>query len=211
MRVPRKVRRFLVALIAGGLAALEFVVFTVKLDWYYSLPIGAALALGAGLLVYQEGPRTSPITCENVLRVMVVSLFKERALRYRANVMVTEKKGRVLRIRSSYNLDGHLDRHIRIPVGSGCAGHSFRSGNIETFDFSVMNHAALGIDPKKTPVWAELRSIISYPIKQEDGKVVGVLSIDSSEPMDATGFRDPALHIAIGLYAELALPFVDTE
>jgi hypothetical protein len=209
--IPRWVRRTVLALVVGALAYTEFLVITLKLPLWQILGLAALPAAGAGALFYREGPKTSPIRCENILRAMLASLYKDRASHFRANVMIPTWRGRRLQILFAYNMDGHLDRHIRIPSGTGCAGRCFRSGNIETFDFSAMTHAAMGLDTQKIPVWAELRSIISYPIKKEDGKVVAVLSIDSSETMDSTGFRDPETHRAIGLYAELAIPFIEQE
>ncbi|MFI5417273.1 MAG: hypothetical protein ACHQ2Y_00035 [Candidatus Lutacidiplasmatales archaeon] len=211
VQMPRWVRRTLLALAVGALAYTEFLVVTLKLPLLEILALAAIPAAGAAVLFYREGPKTSPISCENVLRAMLAAFYKERAGRYRANVMVPDRRRRLLRISFAYNMDGHLDRHTRMPVGAGCAGHCFRSGNIETFDFTGMTHAALGVDTRKIPVWAELRSIISFPIKQDNGKVVAVLSIDSSEAMETTAFRDSETHKAIGLYAELVFPFIEGE
>lgn len=201
----------LLAIVVSGLAYVELIVVTSHLPRLEVLGIALAPAAGAGLLFYQEGPKSAPITCDGVLRTMLAALYRERAGAYRANVMVPDRKKRKLTIRYAVNMEGHLDRHVQLPVGRGCAGRCYVTGEVTTFDFTKMEHSALGVDAKKTHLWADLRSILSFPIQREDGTNVAVLNVDSSLPIDETGFRDEVTQRAVGLYAELILPIIEAE
>jgi hypothetical protein len=204
--VPKRIG---LAFAVGALAYVELLIFALRLQLLYTLLLALLPAVGAGYLFFREVSARPSITESDLLRVMIESLYPgEKAVHYRANAMWFDEEKGQLYVRFAHNMDGYVDRYVRLRPGQGCAGESFQSGNIKIFDFTRVSHAEYGIDTKKVPIWADLHSIISYPIRNENGKKVGVLSIDTDKPTPETKFEDKEVQKLIGIYAQLLLKIV---
>lgn len=202
-RDPRA-KSLVLALVVAGLAYLELAVVLIPLPSPDGLLLALAPAFGAGAIFYRESAKPTGVRVEDLLKAMVRSLYpKEAAAHYRANVMLHDKKTDELTIQYAHNMDGYVDRYTKLRPGEGCAGQAFVNGDVTAFDFTQTAHSDFGVDTRTTPIWADLRSILSVPIREGNGAIGGVLSIDTDVVMDQTGFHQSDMHRVLGTYAEL--------
>lgn len=115
---------------------------------------------------------------EKMLELMIKSLWgTDQASHFRSNVMIFESKTSKLQIKHSYNMMGMIDRNLALQAGNGCAGKAFKDENAFWVDLTQATHESYLVDSKR--VWSDMKSVMSVPINL-DGKVIGVLNIDSS-------------------------------
>lgn len=119
---------------------------------------------------------------EDILKLMVRLNWGD-GKGVRANVMTPRERGKKLKIAYSYNMDGSVDRKLKIEVSSRCAGQAFREKAPTIVDLSKAEHGDYLVNPKK--VWDRMACVLSVPIFDSEGeRAVGVLSVDSSSPIE---------------------------
>jgi len=140
-------------------------------------------------------------TIETILESLVKTLFDTSSNVFRANVMLYNPIKNVLKIVASYNMRGSVDEDIEIDVKHGGAGESFRENGIKIVDLVLKKHEEYGIEQKY--VWTEMKSIISVPIHDKDGMIIGVLNIDSNMKYQPAGFDNDSKQNALRMQAKI--------
>lgn len=84
----------------------------------------------------------------------------------------------------------------------GCWGRAYDSGDPEWYDEDTHHYADGDLTGRQRRITEDVQSALSVPIRhEENGGVVGVLTIDSPEPVERTRFDDPAVQELVAEYA----------
>jgi hypothetical protein len=134
----------------------------------------------------------------NAFLIFMIKALVGREQTYRANIMLLDPPDNRLKITAYYNMDGYVDRNIALPPNVGNAGESLQNDQEKIYDPRIMGR--MKVDPDK--IWMELKSIISMPIHDSQGAILGVLNIDSNKIPDQSKFLDEDFKIAMRLAAD---------
>jgi len=148
---------------------------------------------------------TLKINIENILELMVKSLYGEKFNFYRSNIMLYNKRRNSLKIHYSFNMKGHKDRFFEIELDKYkdlCASLSFTKESLVVLDAkNVELHNKLVAENK---IWDKMLSVASVPIySKNQKKVIGVLNIDSEMPLDKTEFKEQKKYIVFNAYSDI--------
>lgn len=84
----------------------------------------------------------------------------------------------------------------------GCWGRAYASGEPEWYDEDTHHYADGDLTGRQRRITEDVQSALSVPIRhEENGAVVGVLTVDSPEPVERTRFDDPAMQALVAEYA----------
>jgi len=103
--------------------------------------------------------------------------------RIRSNIFVENKKKRIYNIKYQFNMEGCQDNVIRIPLNLGCTGEAWRTKKQVYGDYSrIRAGGEYKIpDDQLALVPEDLKWVISTPIKDKNGEVIGVLNLDGNK------------------------------
>ncbi len=150
---------------------------------------------------------TIRINLENLLELMIKSVYRNRYEHYRANIMLYGKWSKSLKIYYSYNMVGHHDRNIIVKPNDVnhvdlCASQAYRSGEysyLKCREVSVHNELV-----RHHRVWEDMKSVVSIPIhNKKRNKIIGVLNIDSEYTLRTTQFNNPKNSIMFNSYLDI--------
>jgi putative methionine-R-sulfoxide reductase with GAF domain len=91
------------------------------------------------------------------------------------------------------------DYNMTLAIADGTAGRAYNQRRTITADLNRVTLEDLHLSPEEAAqIWPKVRSLLSIPMVDEDGKTAGVVTFDSTLPMQETGFN----HLAIQTYLE---------
>lgn len=123
----------------------------------------------------------------------------------RVNIMMPSEPmpndgARRLIIRYKHGFDfGDQDLHIRVPVGTGCAGRAFLHNSAIAADVTELSRSGSDVNwglphDEIIKVRSSLKSIFSVPIIYGNGaNSRAILNIDSDNTIDEIGFNDESI------------------
>ncbi len=120
-----------------------------------------------------------PTILENLLSE-VKRVINNPTIPLRANVMLP--RGNKLYIEYSVNMEDAPDLNMALDKGVGCAGTAWEIGKMVYGDLTIGRPQNWGLSKKQTEMTKLLKSILSVPIIAK-GRVIGVLNLDSTEPI----------------------------
>ena len=138
-----------------------------------------------------EKKKEQSIPINELLKLMVHTIWKVQDGKIRANVMLPTEDKKSLKIMFSYNMEGDIDRNLTIPITSGCSGNAYKGEEPIIVDLTKARHETYLIEGKK--IWKEMKSILSVPLidsKDSENSVIGVLSVDTNLDYEKIGFED---------------------
>lgn len=83
----------------------------------------------------------------------------------------------------------------------GCWAHAYAEGELEWYDAETRHYAEGEMTAGQKRITEHIQSALSVPIRHENGDVVGVLTVDSTAPVDRTRFDDPEVQRIVARYA----------
>ncbi len=214
----RRFRRFPVLLLLEAfvfIAALTIIdVFDEELSTLIGTPQTVFvkwLVIGNAVLLYviQQAKQRNSIPREKmVLKIVELHLTaiyeSENLPHFRAYVMIPDAANR-LRIKVRYNMKrGQPDYHLTLAIAAGTAGRAYHQRRRATADLNRVVLEDLHLSDEETAqIWPEVQSMISIPMENEAGEMVGVVTFDSTLPMPETGFDLPAIQTYLDTCATL--------
>ncbi len=129
---------------------------------------------------------------------------------YRANIMLLDPKENRFKIAAHYNMDKYVDRTISLTPNQGIVGKAIRKNRIETVDLTKpTENLEYGIDPRD--VWEQMKTIFAIPVWDSNSVKVGVMSIDTSEVIHNTQFRNNNFEDIMRLASRAVGTFLETK
>lgn len=137
----------------------------------------------------------------SLLELMVKSLWgPSQSAHFRSNVMVQDTKTKKLHINHSYNMMGHVDRDFKLDINQGCAGRAFSMNKPFWVNITESTHEKYLVDSGQ--VWSNMKSVMSVPVSLQ-GKVVGVLNIDSDLELNASELNQEKVYSTAIAYSDI--------
>lgn len=214
----KKLRRFSVWLLLEALIFIAALTIIDVFDEELKTLIGAPkttfvkwLVIGIAVLLYliQQAKHRDRIPREEmVLKIIELHLTaiygSENLTDFRAYVMILDAANR-LKIKARYNMKREQpDYHLTLAIAAGTAGRAYNQRRTIAVDLNRVTLAGLHLSPEEaTRIWQEVQSLLSIPMVNEDGKTVGVITFDSTLPMQETGFDYPAIQTYLETCAAL--------
>jgi len=170
---------------------------------FFSIGLIAVLAI---ILTSIELKRsTLRIDLENLLDLMIKSIFGSYENKYRSNIMLFDYHKKFLEIKyRSHQMKGALDRNLKINIDEYpdlCASLSILTGApFWTNVANVQGHKKL---LKENKVSKLIKSIFSTPIIDKNGIIIGVLNVDSNYTIMHSGLKDDKVYNRIIEYSDI--------
>ncbi len=126
-------------------------------------------------------------TIKMILAYSIHTLFTQTGT-FRTSILTFNPESNTLKIKASFNMDGHVDEHLEIPIERGGAGATFTKNIEQVVDLSINGHKFWNVD--STTVWKGMKSFISIPIPNSDNIPLAVLGVDCDLTYVAAGFNN---------------------
>lgn len=181
--------------ILGGLLLIIFTIFAVIniniwLGW--KIIIVCAVFVIYSINQFYSSKKISEKIKAKIISTLLKSIDQFRQFipeqKLRSNIFFLYKKGkgRVYRIKYSYNMDESEDKNIEIPENLGCTGEAWRTkhqvfGTQEKI-FRAGEYKVPEDQLKKVP--SDLKWICSTPILDYKGDVIGVMNFDGNRELN---------------------------
>lgn len=191
------------ATISTAILLIPILIGWMRWPWYVNSILLLLLGVMNAVWVYYERKKEH-IRIEELLKLLVLSIWgREHSSHFRANVMMHDPKKDELKITYRYNMEGYIDRFLKIPSNVGCAGHAFTNKRPFYVDLTKVTHEKYLIDSRK--VWKAMKSILSVPVFNPDNpdEVIGVLNVDSDLDIQTVKFNDESVIITVSAYADI--------
>lgn len=148
-----------------------------------------------------------------LLETLVARYQREHDGNYtlRANVMKVRKNWfrfhEPLKIDYRYRQDAYLAEELRqqFVMGTGCCGWCFEVNEQTTYDKALNQEALRGMTQEQRDATDHVHSILSTPIYRPNHKhePIGILNLDSPNPIGETGFRNGTMQDLVARYASI--------
>lgn len=163
--------------------------------------------LDASMAAIKQGIEEESATLNNqmidaLLHVASVSMLKAAGdppmESIRVNIMLLDESGQHLTIKYLHGFsDSDMDRSIKIPINTGCAGQAWLHREPLVGDLSDLLESKVrwGLpQPEIEKIRKSLKSIFSMPIIKDD-QCIGILNFDSDNTIEEMKFNDSKVQL----------------
>jgi hypothetical protein len=180
--------------------------------------LGGTFALTAGVALFEvyrpllEATRETQQAWCSVLLASVVRDYRDAqkgTYDLRGNIMVLRGPPWRRRLCFLVSTEGYPKAELEqeFQPGVGCAGTAVEAGGITFFDPAVAPEHFHGMTETQKTITKHIGSILSVPVYKggkPNGRILGVLNLDSSGALGTTAFNKPDLQALTSKYAGLA-------